>query len=429
MRILGMKFGADATKIETPKSRAETAVGGFSFSRLELPRIGENKSREWLTFGDKDEYPDELMKLFDSSSIHAAIITSKSKFTAGDGITVNGQEPEQAYSAMDPVQAIRLRSVLDNALGKANIHGIFVGVAFDWQLFGAIALKITWRFDGKTIESVDRISPLHVRCGRPVDGEIETYYVSKNFKKYRNPDYAPVVYSKFEADGWDPKGKTSSVQLLYVANERPDVEHYGIPSYRPCLSWIKVDSLMSDFHASNIQNGFNPNMMMTFFGAIPTPDQKQFVLEKLKQQFSGVENAGKAMVFWAENKESAPEIKTMEMANLDKMFIQLSDTITQQILSGHRVTTPNLLGIPTGKLFNADEFSTGVRVFQSSVINPDMAVLESVLNRITGACGITAKIGIKKFDPLAENVQGLPTGTTPAATPVVSKNGTKLTAV
>ena len=46
------------------------SIKGGKFEALDLPRIEENRSKEWVSFGEKNLFPQQLIELYDNSAMH-----------------------------------------------------------------------------------------------------------------------------------------------------------------------------------------------------------------------------------------------------------------------------------------------------------------------------------------------------------------------
>lgn len=376
------------------------SVAGFSFGRIELPEIREDRGREWVLYGRDNLYPVELMKLMDSSAIHAAIVQAKATMVAGAGLVLNKLEPDASKEYLDTMEAnaaVKIRKLFENPNSNETLHEIVYKIALDWQIFGALSLEITWSRDFTEIARVKHIPAMRVRSGKLIDGEVCEYFYSRDWDKHRQKGYEPVRLPAFSRSN-----KDEAVQLLYVRNERPDLDYYGSPNYNAAIGWINVDSQMALFHSNNITNGFTPSFVAKFYNPPPTPEAQQFIVNNLKKQFAGAENAGKAIVLFSDGKENAPDIEPIAVTNLDKQFLALGEQVVQQIISGHRVTSPMLLGIALpGKLGYSTELESAYKIFQSTVISPDQVVIEKILTKLLRINGVMDSVSITKFSPLA----------------------------
>lgn len=374
----------------------------LSYSRPELPLIVEKKNNDWVSFGADNLYPNELLEYLNTSAIHAAIIQSKAKMQAGSGLKVNIKRKDPLTVA-EEVTLARLK----NHPNKENtLEEVITQIALDYQIFGAYALEVIWNSTFTKISEIKYIPVKNIRCGKKKDGEIAEYYYSRDWSKVKQ--YTPTCIPAFNGDSKKEYDKDNTYnkfnQLIYVKYNRSGLEYYGEPMYQSALAWVKIDSQIGLFHLSNIENGFNPSMTVKFFKKPGSPEEQQMIVNALNAQFQGARNTGKGMVFFSDGKELAPEVEPISVQNLDKQFITVAEQVIQQIISGHSVTSPMLVGVATpGKLGYSNELEKSYLIFDQTVIAPDRKAIEKTLNKVIEACGITGvELEIIPFNPLLD---------------------------
>lgn len=362
----------------------------MNFSRPEVPVIKESSNREWVTFGEANDYPQRLMAYTDTSAIHNAIVTQKALMVAGAGISVDGV-PVRDMDWTAENQAVL--NMLGN--GGDDLHEVLSKVAMDYELFGAYALEVVWSLDFTRIVRVKHVDVSKLRSGKfNEDGAVDTYWYSRDWSNVRT--HVPVPLQSY----WAQHAEKAYNQIIYKRNAKPGFDYYGMPSYSGALSWIQIDTQLSKFHLSNIENGFNPSMSVKFYQKPGSNEEQQDIYRSIKRQFSGVGNTGKAMIFFSDGKELSPDIEPINVQNLDKQYISLAEQAVSQILSGHRVTSPELMGIAVpGKLGNSD-LPTAYAIFNKTVIGPDRLAIEKSINEIARVNGIKAELTLTEFNPL-----------------------------
>jgi predicted nucleic acid-binding Zn ribbon protein len=111
--------------------------------------------------------------------------------------------------------------------------------------------------------------------------------------------------------------------------------------------------------------------------------------EAIKAQHSGTKNAGKALIFYADGKELAPDVDTLDATNIDQRLIQVADQIVQQIISGHRVN-PAIVGISIpGKLGYSNELLQSWEIFNTMVIKPERKLILDTFKEVLIYNGVT----------------------------------------
>lgn len=258
---------------------------------------------------------------------------------------------------------------------------------------GAYAFEVIYNFNFSRILEMNHVEVQNIRSGKYVDGKIENYYYSDDWNK---GTVKPITIAAF-----DPKNKKDHRQLIYRYEYSTGQSYYGKPSYQSALSWIKLDSEIGLFHLSNIENGFFPSIHMAYYKKPASKEEQNTILAMQKQQFKGADNAGKVITTFSDGKELAPEIKPLQVSDLDKQFIIIGETAVQQIISAHRVTSPMLLGVATpGKLGYSNELEPAMKIFENTVIAPERLLLQNDFNKIMQINAFSERIELKPFNPL-----------------------------
>jgi hypothetical protein len=323
-----------------------------------LPKIHDVRGQSWVWYGIDNLYPNNLVTpLYNGSAMNRTCITSKHVYSVGEGLrTVN---PELNY-----------------VLGRANSfkeswNDVFSRFALDYITFGGAALNIIWSADGESITDIYNMDFNDIRSGH-IDKEtdrVEWYYYSSDWGRYKKDLYRPKAVKAF-----DPaKADLYPNQILYAFNYNPGSKIYPIPDYSGALTAAQVDVSVDSFHYWNLMNGLNPSLFIQMNNGIPSPEERQDIYEELASSFSGVDGAGKFFLSFAADKDHGTEVTPIESAN-DDYYISLSQRISQQILTAHKITSPLLLGIKdlggSGLTNNKDEITTAALHFQSTTIKP-----------------------------------------------------------
>jgi hypothetical protein len=381
MNFLGYKI----TK-EEPK----TASKFYSLEppRIELPEIKEDKNREWVLYGKKNLYPRELLKLTETSALHSAIVSSKATMMAGKSILINDMPQQDYYKTVGINDAARLKAQL------RQFENIRHKLAVDYQHFGAYAYEMIFSMDFTRIIKVNHVNVSDIRSGKYEDGVIKNYWWSRDWADEKK--YPPQKIAAY-----DPTNKTDYRQLVYRCAYSPDQEYYGKPTYQSALCWIKLDSEIGLFHLSNVENGMFPGLHFKFYKKPQNKEEEQTIMRQLDQHFKGPWKANKKFVSFSDGKDLALDISPITQPDLDKQFIQIGETVVQQIISAHKVTSPMLLGIATpGKLGYSNELENAQKIFESQVIAPQRNMEEMDFQEILEYNGFSETITLEPFNPL-----------------------------
>ena len=325
----------------------------------------DRKDQEFVKYGSDNKFPQQLIDLYNRSSIHGACVNAIVEGVVGGGLTAN----EEIY------------------LQRANANGetwndIFEKVALDYKLFGSYALDIIYSNDRSRID-VYHIDFSNIRAAeKDSHGYIPGYYVSsewdelKSFMKQLEED---VVYLPC----YNPEKKLEEPHQIYVhKNYRPGQEYYPLPDYVGALRVIELDTEVDNFHTNNIKNGLAPSLAITTF-TNGSDDQLRSMEQQLNANYAGSENAGSLMFIDVDSPENAPVITPIPQNGADNYYTTINDTVMQKILTAHRITSPMILGIKTeGQLGGRAEVIDAYLLLQNTVFKPLQQDLLSSLESI-----------------------------------------------
>jgi hypothetical protein len=99
----------------------------------------------------------------------------------------------------------------------------------------------------------------YIRSGKMIDGEIDTYYYSADWSKYKKGEYRPRPYPAFNTED-----RTQASQILMIRDKNPALFYGFAPDYVAATDYIQIDLEIAQFHLSNISNGMFPSMAINF---------------------------------------------------------------------------------------------------------------------------------------------------------------------
>jgi len=342
------------------------------------PIIEEIRGKDYIEYGTEDWknlYPQFLIDLYYNSSTHAAIINATAEMICGDDIIIDDEEEEQANN-LDKL--VKLKNFFFHANSKETLHEVIKKISFDFKLQGAFALHLIYNKAKTEIVEIYHIPVERVRAGKPnAMGKVDTYYVSADWSNTRQNKPTPIA-------AFDLYDRTSPSQLLYTGLYSPNMDIYHTPDYIAANNWALVDQRVAEFHLNNISNGFSGSYMINFANGVPTQDERLAIERSLNNKFSSSSNAGKMVITFSDDKTRTPEIFPITVSNQDKQYLALQELLVQNILTGHRVTSPMLMGIKsdTGLGNNAEELMNAADFYYNTVIKPYQIHIIKVLAKI-----------------------------------------------
>ena len=177
---------------------------------------------------------------------------------------------------------------------------------------------------------------------------------------------------------------------------------YHTPDYVAANNWALVDQRVAEFHLNNISNGFSGSFMISFANGVPTQEERFQIEQSLTDKFTGADNAGKFVLTFSDDKTRTPEITAITPSDLDKQYLALQELLVQNILTGHRVTSPILMGIKSdsGLGNNADELNSAANFYSNTVVKPFQQHILKVLRKIFTVNNMDMPVRFEQLKPI-----------------------------
>ena len=366
------------------KNKDDFAFNVHSPQHNVIPVFTEAGTRQdWIPFGKDDAYPEFILDKRLNSSVNNAIITGKKDYIAGNGIEVEGASSKYL-------------SFLDNELDEDTVYDILPMISEDLATYGGYGLLITWTRNKRSIAQITYLDFKTIRIANAEkEGVSEGFFTSPDFKNWRRKENTPVFIPPFSKDIKNRKPQ----ELLYVKQHRTGTIHYPLPQYIAAMKWIILDEEIATFHLSTVQNQFAPSIMINMTNGIPSQEEQDELFRQFTNKYEGSANAGKVIITYNKDKDRIPVIEAFPLNDSDERFIMLQDQISQQILTGHRITNVQLFGIQTtSKLGGSkEEILESFELLTSTVIRAMQMIVENSMNKLLKAGGITDKFEIIPF--------------------------------
>jgi hypothetical protein len=357
----------------------------FKFDQVPLPIYKEVKGKDWIYYGERNDYPNYLLRIYNNSAKHNAIVTGKVDYICGNGWDVKADDPMErakAYGLIDKVNST------DESLNELTKK-----LTTDLTIFGGYYLQVIWTKATGEIAELYHVDYYKVRTNL----DNSEFYVSDNWIKNDNVNPRPD-YETFPA--FDPNNRTGS-QILYFKEYRAGANTYSLPDYRGAISYIELDISIGEYHLNTINNGMFSSKLINLNGGKVSQEEEDRIERQFKDKFAGSKNAGKFMLAFNDSKENEPSIVDLSGTELDKHFDLLNKTVQQEIFSGHKVTSPMLFGVKTeGQLGGRAELREASELFQNTYVNAKQRSLEETINYLYKFNDVTAQLELRKTEPI-----------------------------
>ena len=363
----------------------------FSSNVENTPTFTESGKKNWINYGNDNNYPLYLIELMNKSSKHNSILKRKTSMTAANGWKETDTNEE----------------FIKNLNGAENLNKIAFKNAYDLNLYGGYSLLITWSKDRKSIARIKYVDFSKVRIAKDVDEKenpeiykrqddgVEFYYISSDWTQVRKEKYKPELIQ-----GFSEKYNDEATQLIYVKEYRPGVEFYTLPDYISAIDWIELDKEIANYHLSGAKNGFTPSMAINFKSGIPSKEEQNRFHRQIQDKFSGTDNASKVFITYSEDGDKAPEFIPLSANDNDKRFLDLEETISQNMAIAHQIP-PVVIGVlVSGKLGTTNELYEAESLFQRNVIDTKQFSIEEIYNELATFNGV-GEMELIKTEPLS----------------------------
>ena len=365
----------------------------INLSTTTAPEVTEVRGKEYISYGTEDWanlYPQFLIDLYYNSSTQAAIINATAELISGDGLVIEDEE-ERDLEAI-----VKLKKFLNSANSNETLDEVIKKIAFDFKLQGAFALNIVWSQDRTQIAEIYHLGVDKIRAEKPNElGKVDAYYVSADWSNTR-------INKPYRVPAFNTNDRTSANQILYTGLYSPNMNAYYTPDYVAANNWALVDQRVAEFHLNNISNGFASSFMISFANGVPTQEERFQIEQSLQAKFTGQDNAGKFILTFSDDKTRTPEINAISPSDLDKQYLALQELLVQNILTGHRVTSPILMGIKsdTGLGNNADELNSAANFYTNTVVKPFQEHIIKVLRKIFTVNNMDMPVRFEQLKPI-----------------------------
>ena len=351
-----------------------------NLSTYTSPEIVETSNKEWVSYGADNAYFQYLIDRYNGSPTNNAIINGISQMIYGRGL-------DALNSNKKPDQYAKMISLLKKDMVRK--------VCYDLKLMGQTAMQVIYSKDRKSIAQVEHIPVENLRAEKCNDkGEIEAYYYSDNWAKVKNVGNT----LRIPAYGFSKE----NIEIMYVKPYRAGYKYYSSPDYAGGLQYAELEQEISNYHLNNILNGLAPSMLINFNNGTPNAEERQMLENRIYEKFSGSSNAGKFILAFNDNPESAATIEPIQLSEAHLQYQFLSDESSKKVMVSHRVVSPMLLGIKdsSGLGNNAEELETASILMENTVIQPFQTLLIDAFDTILAYNQISLKLYFKTLQPL-----------------------------
>ena len=358
----------------------------IKFENHKVPEFKEVKNKEYIYFGEDNNYPDYLIELYLRCAKHNAIINGKTNYIYGGGLVTD-----------DKTSTVNQKAITQKFISK--LKPFINDMIKDFELFNSIAIEIIYDKLGNEIADFAYMPISKIRT----NADESVYFYSNDWKQSKQTE-EKTGFKELQPFDYENKVKGSQLYVFKLKSPKNGVDKnvYGIPNYIGATSAIETDIEISNFHLNNIKSGFSQGQIISFNnGTPPTEEAKKHIERQIKQKATGTDKAGGLVITFNASADNAPTIQSFTPNDLDKQFIEIGKRVDQEIFTSHNIVSPVLFGVATeGALGQRNEMLDAYELFQSTYISIRQGILEDIINQFSSFFGIANYIYFKKSTPI-----------------------------
>jgi len=369
------------------KNKSDLSI--VNLSTYTSPVVKEVRGKDFIEYGEDNNYFQYLIDRYNGSPTNNAIINGVSEMIYGKGL-------DATNSNKKPNEYAQMKSLFNNDCVRK--------LCYDLKLMGQCAVQVIYSKNRAKIVQLEHMPIETLRAEKCNEkGEIEGYYYFNDWAKYKRGN----ELKRIPAFGTSKEG----LEILYIKPYRAGFKYYSPVDYQGGTQYAELEEEISNFHLNNILNGLAPSMLINFNNGTPDPEQREMIERRIYEKFSGSSNAGKFILAFNDNPETAASIEPVQLSDAHQQYEFLSNESSKKIMVSHRIVSPMLFGIKddTGLGNNADELKTASILFDNLVIKSFQGLLIDAFDRILAYNDISLHLYFKTLQPLEfvdlENVQ------------------------
>ena len=322
----------------------------LNLSGYEMPKAIEDRRKEWVAYGEDNNYYAFLIDSYLQSATNNAAIKSISDNIYGEGICIEGKEK-------DSKEVKELRQFI----GARCLRKIIL----ERKMLGQAAMQVIYNKAGNDRKVIKvKHFPIHTLRPEKMDSEgvINNYYYHPRWSEKKRSD----VLKKIPAFGTSRE----KIEIYIVKPYLSSYEYFSPVDYSGALPYVELENEIADYLLNETKNSFSGTKVINFNNGIPDNEARDMITRDVKQKLTG-SRGQKVIVAFNENAESKTTVEDISLNDAPAHYEYLANEAMHKILVGHRITSPMLLGIKesgNGLASNADEIKNASQLFQSTVI-------------------------------------------------------------
>lgn len=312
----------------------------------------EVRGQEYISYGEKNIYPQYLHDLYENVSVLKSIINGLADYAGGENITIKNEFSDVINERGETIEDISRQAIID------------------LNTYGGFALNIVKNKLGK-IAGIYNLDFRNIRC----DKKNTVFYYSDDWSK----SYGRVkstVYPKFDPD------KNDGNSIYYYKNDK--YATYPSPGWAGSVISAECLKHIGEYHLNSLYNGLASDYIINFNSGQPSDDLKQEITENVEDKFCGFGNALRTMISFNPDFQHRTTIEAIPKTDFIDKYNSLYQTSIKDIFTAFRVH-PALFGLPTENTgFNSQDLAEAFKLANKTVILPQQKIIKRCFEYIFG---------------------------------------------
>jgi len=327
----------------------KATIHNTATSGLQPERVVQITDKEYISFGEKNLFPQELAKIGREAPTHRALINSKSNYIKGNRFITEDN------ALLDKIENINANGeTLSEVLGK---------VIFDEISFGNGWLEIVKDLRGLSF-NLYHIDSTKVRLSKDLQSVIiHSEWI--NYHSLKKSAKQISLYPNFTKDG------SVMRSVMHIKQYEPAFTYYGIPNWYAALNSALIERATAEYNKNELKNTFSISGMLVVPG-INDVDSAQLMEDKLKE-YTGSSNNSKLLSLYLPDISTGEQRDKAELIDfrrsLNGSWLDLHRQSQDDLLKAH-TWYPNLAGFPGTNGFDTNVILNEYNVALSTQIKP-----------------------------------------------------------
>ena len=352
----------------------------IELSAYTTPEIVEKKHKEYVMYGEDNDYFNWLIKRYTNSTTNNAIINGVSRFIYGKGIFAKDSDSKLAQWA-------QFLTMLNASCVKKVIK--------DKKVLGMASMQVLYK--SKVPVKLEHFPMETLRPEKANDdGEIEAWYYASDWDLVRQKQLKPERMASYGfGNGTEP-------EILIWKDYCPSMYYFSPVDYKGALPYALLEEEISDYLINDTMNGFSGTKIINFNNGIPDKEKREEIKNDVIRKLTGTKGE-KVIVAFNNNKESQTELQDVQLNNAPEHYQYLAEECFRKLLKGHSITSPMLLGVRDGQNGlgnNADEIKVATQLFQSVTIEPVQRDFIDLIKPVLEKSGLNLDLYFKSTEPI-----------------------------